>query len=159
MKKFLTILLLLATMFPFAAKADQLTVNDGTAINQYIPIYGYYADMSSYAEVQFIIPKEGLTSMTNTVISGLTFYANYNQNFGNAKWNVYIEETSYTTLSSAISHAGSTPAYSGNMAIASNQLVITFDNQYSYGGENLLISFTKTQSGTCSQAAPINSTE
>lgn len=153
MKKFLTILLLLATMFPFAAKADQLTVNDGTATNQYIPIYGYYADMPSYAEVQFIIPKEGLTSMTNTVISGLTFYANYNQNFGNAKWNVYIEETSYTTLSSAISHAGSTPAYSGNMAIASNQLVITFDNQYSYGGENLLISFTKTQSGTCSPSS------
>ena len=153
MKKFLTILLLLATMFPFAAKADQLTVNDGTATNQYIPIYGYYADMSSYAEVQFIIPKEGLTSMTNTVISGLTFYANYNQNFGNAKWNVYIEETSYTTLSSFVSHAGSTPAYSGNMAIASNQLVITFDNQYSYGGENLLISFTKTQSGTCSSSS------
>ena len=146
-------MLLLATMFPFAAKAEQLTVNDGTATNQYIPIYGYYADMSSYAEVQFIIPKEGLTSMTNTVISGLTFYANYNQNFGNAKWNVYIEETSYTTLSSAISHAGSTPAYSGNMAIASNQLVITFDNQYSYGGENLLISFTKTQSGTCSSSS------
>ncbi len=153
MKKFLTILLLLATMFPFAAKADQLTVNDGTTTNRYIPIYGYYADMTSYAEVQFIIPKEGLTSMTNTVISGLTFYANYNQNFGNAKWNVYIEETSYTTLSSAISHAGSTPAYSGNMAIASNRLVITFDNQYSYGGENLLISFTKTQSGTCSSSS------
>ena len=154
MKKFLTILLLLATMFPFAAKADQLTVNDGTTMNSYIPLYGYYADVSSsYAEVQFIIPKEGLTSMTNTVISGLTFYANYNQNFGNAKWNVYIEETSYTTLSSAISHAGSTPAYSGNMAIASNQLVITFDNQYSYGGENLLISFTKTQSGTCSPSS------
>ena len=140
--------------FTGLARANELTVNDGTATNQYIPIYGYYADMStSYTETQFILPSADLAAMNGGTITGLTFYANYNQNFGNANFDIFMQETTSTTMSSLASYSGLTPVYSGHLAIVSNQLVITFSNAYTYNGGNLLVTFHKTASGTCSSSS------
>ena len=140
--------------FTGLARANELTVNDGTATNQYIPIYGYYADVStSYTETQFILPSADLAAMNGGTITGLTFYANYNQNFGNANFDIFMQETTSTTMSSLASYSGLTPVYSGHLAIVSNQIVITFSNAYTYNGGNLLVTFHKTASGTCSSSS------
>ena len=44
MKKFLRFVLLAALLVPLGARAQSLTVADGTATNAYIPVYGLWAD-------------------------------------------------------------------------------------------------------------------
>ena len=140
--------------FTGLVRADELTVNDGTTTNQYIPLYGYYADMAySYNDVQFILPSGDLTAMVGANITDLMFYANYNQNFGSAEWSIYIEETTSTTLSEIVAPTSS-PVYTGHLAVASNQLAISLTSPYFYNGDNLLVSFIKASvSGTCSSSS------
>ena len=44
MKKSLLSVLLMVLLTPWAIKADELTVCDGTAGSSYVPFYGMYAD-------------------------------------------------------------------------------------------------------------------
>ena len=78
--------------------AYNITVNNGTTTNGYVPIYGYYVD--SYTKSQFIIPAESLTDMAYGTITKLTFYASQaSVDWGNATFEVYMTETDETTLS------------------------------------------------------------
>ena len=54
------------------AKAEELTVYDGTAENYYVPAYILYFD--DFTKSQFVIPAASLTDMVGATISKLTFY-------------------------------------------------------------------------------------
>jgi len=74
MKKFLRFLLLAALMVPLGARAQSLTVANGTTTNSYVPIYGYYADATQHNQV--IYADSLLTNMEGNYITALTYYLN-----------------------------------------------------------------------------------
>ena len=53
--------------------AEEITVCDGTATSQYVPVYGYYADSNGQMD-EFIIPADKLSAVSGKSISQLTFY-------------------------------------------------------------------------------------
>ena len=77
------------------------TVNDSTYTNSYVPVYGLYCD--SYSRSQFIIPATKLADMQWGEIVRLTFYCdNTYDDWRKNKFNIYVMETSETTLSALV---------------------------------------------------------
>ncbi|MCQ2308236.1 MAG: choice-of-anchor J domain-containing protein [Bacteroidales bacterium] len=145
MRKFLTILLLLATMFPFAAKAEQLTVCDGSAGNSYVPFYSGWAD--DYLRSQMVYPASMLADMAGTPISGMKFYANLQSANWTGTFQVYMAEYPETTISGFIDPTTATTVYTGKLAIAGGEMVVTFTAPFNYAGGNLLIGFDEIETG------------
>ena len=133
--------------------AYQLTVNDGTTTNGYVPIYGYYVD--DITKSQFIIPAENLADMAWGTINKMTFYAsNSSVNWGNAQFEVYMTETDETTLSELADYSTMTKVMNaGSLSISGNQMVVEFDTPYQYMGGNLMIGFLQTVSGSWSSCS------
>ena len=133
--------------------AYQLTVNDGTTTNGYVPIYGYYVD--AITKSQFIIPAENLADMAWGTINKMTFYAsNSSVSWGNAQFEVYMTETSDTTLSALADYGTMTKVKNaGSLSISGNQMVVEFDTPYQYIGGNLMIGFLQTVTGSWSSCS------
>jgi hypothetical protein len=129
-----------------------LTVNDGTTTNGYVPIYGTWVD--AITKSQFIIPAENLTDMAWGTINKMTFYGTNtgsNPTWGAAQFEVYMTETSDTTLSALADYGTMTKVMnSAHLQIDGNQMVVEFDTPYSYMGGNLMIGFLQTVSGSYS---------
>ena len=58
------------------ARAETLTVYNGTATSQYVPAFMYYFDY--FAKSQFIIPAAQLSAMNGSTITAVKFYADTN---------------------------------------------------------------------------------
>ena len=136
----------------FGGKAwgqSTLTVyGDNTTTNEYVPIYGYYADEISLS--QFIIPSSDLSGMASgSIISKLTFYSsNENVSWGNAKFEVYMTEVSYTVFSSANMTWVGKVKNANSLQINNYQMIVELDDPYIYMGGNLLIGVKETSSGS-----------
>lgn len=129
--------------------AISVTLNDGTATNGYVPVYGYYVDNSSKS--QFIIPAEDLADLTWGKISKLTFYSsNASISWGAAEFDVCLKEVSSTSLSALEDWSSMSTVYHGSLAISGNQMVVSFDNNFTYMGGNLMIGVNQTVKGTYS---------
>ena len=128
--------------------AYNLTVNDGTTTNSYVPIYGWYVD--NITKSQFIIPAADLAAMQWGTINQLTFYASTSSTaWGAATFEVYMTETSETTLSELADYSTMEKVMNaGSLNISGNQMVVTLDAPYEYLGGNLLIGFLQTNSGS-----------
>ena len=130
-------------------RVTQLTVNEGTTTNAYVPIYGYWCD--TYSKSQFILPAEILPDMLYGTITKMTFYSsNANVSWGNAHFEVYMTEVDFTSFSSTSLVDWSTMdkvMNEGILSIVDNQMVVEFDNGYQYGGGNLLVGIRETISG------------
>ena len=127
--------------------AYTLTVNDGTATNSYVPVYGLYTD--DHIKSQFIIPAADLSAMAYGNITKLTFYSSdANKNWGAASFEVYMTETNETTVNSLASVSDMTQVYTGSLGIANNVMEITLTTPYQYMGGNLMIAFEQPTSGT-----------
>ena len=152
-KKSLLFALLLAFMAPFAAQAqEELTVCNGTTTNGNVPIYGTWCD--SYTRSQFIIPAADLEEMVNGTISQMTFYASADKTWGNAQFEVYMSETTETTLSALVDWSTMNKVMdAASLSITDNVMEITLDAPYQYSGENLLIGFYQTVSGSWSSCS------
>lgn len=132
-------------------RLTQLTVNDGTNTNGYVPIYGYWCDQ--FSKSQFILPAEILPDMLYGTITKMTFYSSdANVSWGNAQFEVYLTEVDYTSFSSTSSlvdwNTMDKVRNEGILSIVNNQMVVEFDNGYQYGGGNLLIGIRETVSGS-----------
>ena len=124
-----------------------ITVNDGTTTNTYIPIYYYVSYYQGRS--QFIIPSANLTSLKWGEIGGLTFYNNVSSaEYGNATFKVYVAEVDYTTMTSFADWASLTEVYSGTLTISENKMEVAFDEPFLYNDGNLLIGFYQNGSGT-----------
>ena len=145
-KKALFLLLLMALLMPWQAKAQEtLTVCDGTDVNQYIPLYGYYFD--AFTKSECILPASELTDMVDGTITRLTFYAKTvattNSTWGTANQKVFIKEVTGTTLGGSFSGTeGATIVFDGLLTMpttSTDGYTITFTEGYVYNGGNLLI--------------------
>ena len=132
---------------PTAAK--DVTVNDGTATNSYVPVYGTYVD--DLTRSQFILPASTLESIADRKITKLTFYASQESvDWGAASFDVYVAEVDNETFanSTLVDWNDMTKVYEGALSISNNQMVVEFSDEYEYGGGNLLIGFNQTAKGT-----------
>ena len=124
-----------------------LTVNDGTATNNYVPVYGTWVD--NITKSQFIIPAADLTAMQYDTITKMTFYAsNDTIEWGAAMFDVYVTETSETTVSALVDYSSMTQVYAGSLSILGNKMEVTFTTPYVYMGGNLMMGFLQTVPGT-----------
>ena len=134
----------------FADNVSELTVNNGTTTNEYVPVYGYYVD--NISKSQFIIPALSLDDMVGGTIHQLKFYCSQSSvNFGNARFKVYIGETTATTLSSTTpNYSGMTEVYAGALSISGGMMQIDLATPYLYNGGNLMIGVLETTTGSYS---------
>lgn len=131
--------------------AYTVTVNDGTTTNEYVPVYGYYADENTKS--QFIIPATDLSAMAYGTINKLTFYAsNESVSWGSASFEVYLSETSETAVNSLAAVSGMTQVYTGSLSIVNNVMEFTLTTPYQYMGGNLLVAFEQPTTGTWSRS-------
>ena len=137
----------------FKSEPIDLTVYDGNATNQYIPMYGYYFD--DYTKSECIIPASQLTAMNGGIISSITFYpstvATTNSTWSSTSQTVFLKEVSGTTLGGSFSGtSGATTVKQGllEMPTAGTAYTITFDTPYTYNGGNLLIGVYNTDDGS-----------
>jgi hypothetical protein len=152
--KILSILaLLLMTVTQGAWAQETLTVYDGTADNQYIPMYGYSFDY--YTKSECIIPASELTAMEGGTITAITFYAKTltgsNTTFGTANQKVFLKEVSGTTLSSYSGMTDATVVFDGTLPMpttSASGYTITFSQGYTYNGGNLLIGIYNAAKGS-----------
>jgi len=138
----LTILVFGFAATPLSAQ-NTLTVADGTETNNYVPVYGYWAD--AYLRSQFIYPDSMLGDMLNYAISEMTFYLTGSPSL-TATFEVKIATTTSATLSDFLSES-TTTVYTGTLPITNNELTIEFDNPFTYTGDNLLVEFVTVSTG------------
>ena len=130
--------------------AINLTVNDGTVSNSYVPVYGYWADAKLQSE--FIIPASSLSTLAGGSIQAMKFYANYNFT-STGTFQVYLREVENSTFSNTTFYGtdGATMVYTGTITVSSTDgMTITFTNEYNYNGGNLLVGFYQATGGNCS---------
>lgn len=136
MKKIFSILA--ASMLAMSMWAGELTVADGTVTNEYLPIYGYYADTGFSSE--FIYPASDMASLNGSVISALQFYsANATTAFPSGELTIKFAEVTYTTISEYIDDAVFDTVYTGAFEINDGVLAFTLSKPYTYNGGNLLV--------------------
>ena len=148
MKKFrLSFLLLSLLLVAVGARADEVTVNEGPATNNYIPIFGYYAD--AYTRSQFIIPAGNLSAMANKYVTKMTFYANGDVNWGAATFKVSLSEVKEEAFDAEAIAAfdSGTQIYEGSLSVVDGVMVVELDEPFQYKGGNLLVDFSETAVG------------
>lgn len=153
MKKIFTLMAVAA--IALAAQAAQLTVADGTDINQYIPFRAAYFNYPPYFG-QVIYPAGQLTQLEGKNITGLTFYiANEGgsvMNGGELSFFLGVVDVSeYSIVSpfripeSNLTLVGTLPMTQGE-----SQIAVNFDTPFAYAGGNLALMVKVTQAGTVS---------
>ena len=135
-KKVFSLIMALVLAFMGVARAENLTVNDGTATDQYIPLFGWYAD--SYFKTESVYPSDMLATMAGGDITSVKFYASQtNVDWGNARFRVFLDEVN-GTVPTGFSGPG-TIVYEGALSIVGNEMTVTFTTPYHYNGGNLLL--------------------
>lgn len=132
--------------------AEELTVYDGTGTNNYLPLYGYYADSKGTIS-EFIIPSSQLTSLNGQEIEKITFYLSSPAaaSWGDASFNVYLEEvegSNYDDSSASQLTDRKTTVYQGALDGTGTTMEIPFTTNYTYNGGNLLVAIEVGTKGT-----------
>ncbi|MBQ2483723.1 MAG: hypothetical protein II519_00240, partial [Muribaculaceae bacterium] len=145
---FLVMSMLLLSVGTARAALATLTVYDGTATNQYVPIYGYYCD--DYLKCEFIIPAADLASMTDCEISALKWYLSTpaSDSWGDASFQIFVKEVDATTISDYYGPDDATIIYEGAIDGTQDEIDIAFASPYTYHGGNLLIGVYNVVEGT-----------
>ncbi len=133
--------------------AYMLTVNDGTNTNQYVPIYGYWADKNTKS--QFIIPSDELQDIIYGKINKLTFYASQENiswvsDTKTAVFKVYlgeVDETAFESEDNLYDLGDLENVYEGTLEVSDHEMTVNFGGNYQYMGGNLLIAFDQTEVG------------
>ena len=97
-KKVFSLMMMLLLAFVGFVRADELTVNDGTTTNGFVPVYGFYAD--AYLKCEFVQPAADLAAVNGGTINSLTFFASdSNVSWGNANFQVFVTEVADASIS------------------------------------------------------------
>lgn len=126
----------------------QLTVNEGTSTNSYIPMYASYADYHTGS--QFITPAAQLEAIQWDSIKALTFYTSSlaAHDFGDARFDIYVGIVENTTMTENVPFESLTQVASNKaLTIEEKMMYIEFDQMYQYTGGNLLVAINETTAG------------
>ena len=125
------------------------TFNETTSTQVNLPFRSAYVQYGTYG--QFIIPSDYLVDLAGGSIRRLTFYSSTaSANWGNAGFSVKMAEVENSTFSSSnlVDWGTMTEVYNGSLSVANGQMVIDFDNNFTYNGGNLMIGFNEITTGT-----------
>lgn len=132
-------------LFGTNIRAAELTIHAGTTTNNYVPIYGFYAD--AYLKCEFVYPEGDLTAMNGGTITGMKFYASTTDvDWEDARFQVFLKQYASTTLD-AFQGPG-TVVYTGSLSIVGGIMSVTFNTPYTYDGGNLLVGIYCTTTGS-----------
>lgn len=124
-----------------------ITVCNGTDMNEYVPIYGLNFDSQTHTS-QMIYPAEMLTELKGHKITSLTFYPNQKINIKFGKAVVSLMETEQTKFESEALVTGNfTDVATWVPSGADETISLTFAEPYLYRGGNLMVQVNKTESG------------
>ena len=126
----------------------QITVNEGTSTNSYIPMYASYADYHTGS--QFITPAAQLEAIQWDSIKALTFYTSSlaAHDFGDARFDIYVGIVENTTMTENVPLTSLIQVASNKaLTIEEKMMYIEFDQMYQYPGGNLLVAINETTAG------------
>lgn len=151
MKKNLLFLMLALIACAFGARADELTVYEGSQTNTQVPIYGSWAD--AYQKCEMLYEASVLSQIeAGSEITGLTWYTQTapSSGYGNAKFQIFMKEVGVSTLSTYSGTDGATIVYEGSIDPTSsdNKVTINFETPYPYQGGILLVGVYEIQKGS-----------
>ena len=137
-KKILLGLVLMVIGFTSSLTAETLTVYDGGNDNNYVPVYGFYAD--AYLKAEFVMNSNQLVPMTGGTISGMKWYLSMP---ASGAWGgifqIFIKEVNFTTIDAFMGMDGATIVYEGPLDATGEELAIDFADSFGYQGGNLLV--------------------
>jgi len=128
----------------FAAQANVLTVADGTATNNYAPIYGLYTDTQN-TMVQMIYPQDMLVDMQGGKISQVKFFnadeagLGANLNGAEIQLSFKVVDQDAFTEGAVEAVAATTVVSATTLTTGATEIVFTLNEPYEYTGGNLLI--------------------
>jgi len=126
-----------------------ITLNDGTDTDTYVPIVGEMSSMLSRS--QFIIPDSCVKTMLYGTIDRLVFYADVNNmDWGKARYRVYLSEIDSSLFETASFEdwESLTRVYDADvLSIVDGKMEVVFDRGFEYGGGNLLVGISQTGFG------------
>lgn len=130
------------------SNAINLTVNNGSNSNLYIPFYAHNCDVGN--QTQFIIPAESLVTLTDSEISKLSFYGcnAMGTSIENSVFSICFKEVDFKYFedNAFINWDELTEVYQGRLIWDESGCALEFDNEnrYVYQGGNLLVAFRQT---------------
>jgi hypothetical protein len=147
-KKVFSLMMMLLLAVAGFVRADELTVNDGTATSGYVPVYGFYAD--AYLKCEYVVPGGSLVDMIGADINQMTYYAASpaTDSWGAANFQVFMKEVDFTTISAFQGMDGATMVYEGSLDGTQSTMEIAFSTPYHYNGGNLFIGIYNTEKGS-----------
>ena len=147
-KKVFSLMMTLVLAFMGVARAQEVTVYDGTVTNNYVPAYVFYFD--DFTRSQYVIPAADLAEMSGGTVSSVKFYTtNSNVPYTSLSTvDVYLKEVDYTTISAFEAKANCQVVYSGTLEFVAEgtggTCTITFSTPFTYNGGNLLVGIENT---------------
>lgn len=134
----------------------EVSVNDGDDTHSFIPFYGLAVNNTPNAS-QFIIPAANLENINpGSTIKGMTLYSStYYASWGNAVFQIRLKEVDENSFASTsfLGISGATNVFESGLYLDGNKVEISFDQDYTYNGGNLLVQFALTTSGTTSSVS------
>ncbi len=124
-------------------RAQSLTVANGTATNETVPIYGWQADHDQHNQI--VYPARLLTGLDGVDVTGMIFHLSQ---ASTTAWGIdvtiRVKEIEDTSLTALVSADDATTVWTGVVNGQGETEMFTFDAPYSYGGGNLLVDITTT---------------
>lgn len=142
MKRFAKFLMLMAFAASAAlsaqAQSTSLTVANGTVTNEYVPIYGYYADELQHNQI--VYPASMLAPMNGSYITQLQWYLSTTatSSWGNSV-TVSVAIVSDSVMGEDLFTTTLTPVWTGTISGTSSYMVVPFTTPFHYSGGNLLV--------------------
>lgn len=140
--------------------ASPFTVEGTSATNDWVPVYGYYAD--NFLHSQIIYPKGDLEEMDGKVIKSMTFHttSSYTSvSWGSASFQIRLKLVDASTLSGYVDVSSDDPVFSGSLSVSDQQMVVTFTEDFIYDkSKNLLFDLQSTAKGSWSKVSFYGST-
>ena len=147
-KKLLSLLLLVVAAFTTAFAQETLTVYDGEATNEFVPVYGFYAD--TYNKCEYIMPADDLSELQGATLTKMTWYmATPAEAVWGGNYQVYLMEVDKAAPDGAFTDlTNATLVFEGPLDGTGETIEIEFANDFSYEGGNLLVAVYQTAGGT-----------
>ncbi|MBO4751958.1 MAG: fibronectin type III domain-containing protein [Bacteroidales bacterium] len=141
MKRTLLSLLSILILSTTVKAQEEVLVANGTATNQYVPVYGYMCD--NYIRCQIIYPADMLEDMGGqAIITSLKwFLSSPASSTIQDRFQIKLGETSQTSFQSTswLNSSSFTTVYTGTLNLTSSICEVIFSNSYTYEGGNLVV--------------------
>ena len=146
MKKILCFLLtVLIGLGSLSLSAQSVTVANGTEVNEYIPVYGWYLDANQHNQI--IYPESMLTELVGQNVNTIIFYLSSAPSGWSAQVTLSVGTTANSSFATATHDLSPvSQIYSGSMTINNGTISFVLDSTFTYNGGNLLLDIS-TQPG------------